>query len=664
MPPLLTKVDDELHLSLSGCRGYEFEDSKVKIKEIPGRRWNPEGKVWVVEATAANADRILKTIHPNADEALLSWVREEMMSAEESLTTTLPDDAELLLPWATKRMPWQPEEVNDEPFNGLLPYQRAGVAAILAGDARALLGDDMGLGKTIQCIAAVEEWRLRNKLPDGITVPDGPKLVVCPSTLKGSWARELHRWLEDPEVVVVKGSYAKRKRATDAEHEKLGHERDAEGNWPELSGEEVRRLVILDGIERNAWIIVNWEMLRIKKIKRKLRNGGTKTVTVLKEPTLGDTEWLAVIADEVHRAKNKDSLQTKGLWRIQTGKVIETGTPGPQVGATGTALQNSPDELWAPLAWLWPTEYHERGEGHAPGALPYWKFYDEYVDYYEDHYGKKVITGVKNPDALRFALKGKLIRRTAKLLGLKGRKRVYYGLELNPKQQKLYDEAETAMWLAIEKDIAAGNKDAIEFAQRALESGSVANLIQIQNGASRLVRLQQIIENPALIGGDDDSAIMDDFEEKFADSRPEPWVFFFKYKQSCTLFAERLKKQGAKVGIYNGDVDPAVRTNLEDMFQRGDLDAMVGTLDAMREGITLTRSHLVGFGTRAFVPAWNEQAEARLDRLGQQDLVRVYIPQAEGTVATDKVEPINRLKESIVRSVVAQETIEEVRHNA
>jgi SNF2 family DNA or RNA helicase len=662
VPPVLTKVDDELHLSLSGCRGYEFEDSKVKIKEVAGRRWDPDNKVWVVEATAANADRILKTIHPSADPELLAWVREEMMQAEEALTMTLPDDAELLLPWANKRMPWQPEFVNEEPFNGLLPYQRAGVEAILNGDSRALLGDDMGLGKTIQAIAAVEEWRLRHKLPDGITVPDGPKLVICPSTLKGSWARELHRWLEDPEVVVVKGTYAKRKRATDAEHEKLGHVKDADGNWPEVSAEEVRRLVILDGIERNAWIIVNWEMLRIKTIKRKLRNGGTKTVKVLKEPTLGDTNWLAIIADEIHRAKNKDALQTKGLWRVQT-KPIEMGSlpRGPQIGATGTALQNAPDELWAPLAWLYPDEYHERGEAHAQGALPYWKFYDEYVNYYEDHHGRKVITGVKNPDALRFALKGKLIRRTSAILGLKGRKRIFYGLELNPKQQKLYDEAESAMWLAVEKDVAAGNKDAIEFARAALESGNVANLIQIQNGASRLVRLQQIIENPALIGGDDDSAIMDDFEEKFEDSGGLPWVFFFKYKQSCSLFAERLRKKGAKVGIYNGDVDPAVRTKLEDMFQRGDLDAMIGTLDAMREGITLTRSHLVAFGTRSFVPAHNEQAESRCDRLGQQDLVRVYIPQAEGTVATDKVEPINRLKESIVRSVVAQEQIEEVR---
>ena len=34
---------------------------------------------------------------------------------------------------------------------------------------------------------------------------------------------------------------------------------------------------------------------------------------------------------------------------------------------------------------------------------------EAYVEYYEDHFKRKVITGVKNADALRFVLKDKLI---------------------------------------------------------------------------------------------------------------------------------------------------------------------------------------------------------------------------------------------------------------
>jgi SNF2 family DNA or RNA helicase len=204
MPAVLKKVGEELHLNLSGCRGFEFSDAREKVQAIPGRRFDWDTKNWIVEATPQNADRLLKTVRPNASEELVTWVANELSAAEESLVMPLADDAELLIPWATKRMPWQPEEVNDEKFNGLLPHQRSGVDAIVAGDGRSLLGDDMGLGKTLQLISAVEEWRLRVQAKTGV-LPEGPKLIVCPNTLKGSWKRELLRWLDKPEVVVVDG---------------------------------------------------------------------------------------------------------------------------------------------------------------------------------------------------------------------------------------------------------------------------------------------------------------------------------------------------------------------------------------------------------------------------------------------------------------------------
>lgn len=623
MPPVLTKNGDQLELSLSGCRGMEFMDAKEKIRDVPGRRWDPETKNWIVPADPQIAERVLKTIRPECDQELLNWISASKTKHEESLTSPLPDDSDkLLLPWAYKRCPWQPEEVNDNKFVGLLPYQRAAVYEIVKR-RRAILADDMGLGKTIQAIAAVEEFRFVN----GQT--DGPKLVIAPASVMGGWKRELHRWLDDPNVVTISGGMPPKRRVAALEQ----------------------------GIADNAWVIINWEQLRVvkQKVAKKLRNGGTRTVveTHMKQPLFEETEWLAVIADEIHRAKNRKAAQTRGLWRVQ-GELM--------VGATGTPIMNSPDEIWALLRWLWPEQYHEQGAKR--NAVAYWSFYEDFVDYWEDHFKKRVVTGVKNPDGLRFVLSDKLIRRTAAILGLKGRKRIYYDVPLNPKQQKLYDDAEKAMWLAVEKDISAGNKDALEFAAKAAEGANAATLWRIQNGAARMVRLQQIIENAALLGGDDDSAIMDDFEEKFEDSRPEPWVFFFKYKQSCDLFAERLRsKFGAEVAVYHGDVPPKKRTQIEDDFQAGNIDAVIGTIDAMKEGITLTRSHLMAFATRSFVPDVNEQCEAREDRLGQQELVRVYIPQATGTVATDKVEPINRLKEQIIKTVLPKQIIEEERHD-
>jgi SNF2 family DNA or RNA helicase len=648
---VLTKNGDILEIELTG-RWADISDAKEKVKAIPGRRWNPEKKVWTVPADPSIADRLLKSLRPDCDDELMEWLRASMTSQEESLTTPLADDAKLLVPWGHQRMSWQPAVVNDEKFEGALPWQRAAIDQ-LAEWRRALLCDDMGLGKTFESITAIEEWRLRNRLADLVTMPEGPRLVVAPSSVLGGWNRELNRWLDEPNIQLVDASDAKKRHAQ-----------------------------IAAGIKDDAWIVVNWEQLRIKKIEAKNRNGGKIKATVMKEPLFqypqaiqwdlalddwdlamwrkaarefgkSESGWLAVVADEIHRAKNKDSQQSKGLHRI-TGQVM--------YGLTGTPIMNAPDELWSLLRWLWPDEYHENGAAHSPGAVAYWPFYNTYVDYWEDHNQRKIVTGVKNPDALRYALKGKLIRRTASILNLKGRKRFYYDVPLTAKQQKLYKEAEKAMWLAVEQDVAAGNKDAIAFARKAAEGGSPVDLMRIPNGAARFVRLQQIIENAALLGGPDESANMDDFEAKFEESGRAQWIVFCNYKQSCELLAARLAKtygEDVKVEIYNGDVPPHTRTDIEDAFQKGQVDVIVGTIAAMYQGVTFTSGHMQYWMSRAVVPAWNEQGEARSDRLGQQELVRVYIPQATDTVAADKIQVINRLKSGIVSTIVPMDKIKE-----
>jgi hypothetical protein len=77
------------------------------------------------------------------------------------------------------------------------------------------------------------------------------------------------------------------------------------------------------------------------------------------------------------------------------------------------------------------------------------------------------------------------------------------------------------MWLEIAKEASeSGDGGAGEIMER-LKAGTLD--AEPRSSAFRtvpreLVRLQQIIENPALIGGADDSAIMDDFEQKIMDS--------------------------------------------------------------------------------------------------------------------------------------------------
>ncbi len=654
----LTKGEGQLELSLRGHP--DFTNALEAVKAVSGRRFDPDTKNWCFPEDPMIAERLMVTVRPEVSAEVLSWVKATKAEKQKELVTPLPKDADITLPWAKNRVSWQPEWVDKDqtiPFNGLYGYQRAFIdmAAGMDEPERALfLADDMGAGKCGQAAGAITEFQLRRSdmyssglSPNGTPMhnvtdllhwyaaEDGPKLIICPNSVKGTWARELRMWLgQDVPLQIVEGTQPKRKKQ------------------------------ILQGIADNGWVIVNWDQLRVKREEQKRRKKVVNrytgeflgwadkvvSVEVMREPLFSETEWLAVVADEAHRAKNRDALQTRGLWKV-SGRM--------RLALTGTPLMNSPDELWPLLRWLYPDQYGDSTKTQK--KTPYWSFYNEYVEFYEGQYGK-IITGVNNPDALRFELKGRLVRRTKDeiLPDLPPKTRTYVPLKMKPKQRKLYEEAEKAMWLEVEQAIAAGDKDALKFAKTALENP--AAIYTLSNGASRIVRLQQIASTPALLGGEDESIKMDWAEEKITiDSDPgRQWVVFTKFKGTCEILVQRLQAKGFKAAFYNGDVDSERRTALENDFQNGEIQVIVGTIAAMKEGITLTSASDEIFFEREWTPAPNEQAEDRCHRIGQKDHVNIYILECEDSVDTQNVKVRNILKSLIVSSVIAKDEVEEV----
>ena len=69
-----------------------------------------------------------------------------------------------------------------------MPFQRAGVQFGISCNGRCLIADEMGLGKTLQAIAIAAHYR-----------QDWPMLVVCPASMKYTWASELEKWLPELE---------------------------------------------------------------------------------------------------------------------------------------------------------------------------------------------------------------------------------------------------------------------------------------------------------------------------------------------------------------------------------------------------------------------------------------------------------------------------------
>jgi len=66
----------------------------------------------------------------------------------------------------------------------LLPFQWDGVRFGLRRGGRCLIADEMGVGKTVQAIAIASCY-----------IDEGPILVVCPASMRFTWAEELERWL-------------------------------------------------------------------------------------------------------------------------------------------------------------------------------------------------------------------------------------------------------------------------------------------------------------------------------------------------------------------------------------------------------------------------------------------------------------------------------------
>ncbi len=136
----------------------------------------------------------------------------------------------------------------------LYPYQAEGALfAVRAG--RALIGDEMGLGKTIQAIAAAELFARHFGVQR--------VLVVCPTSLKHQWQREIARFAgRDAQVIQGLRTARERDYAADAfckitNYETLARDGDLIKAWaPDL--------LIVDEAQR----VKNWNTIAARALKR------------------------------------------------------------------------------------------------------------------------------------------------------------------------------------------------------------------------------------------------------------------------------------------------------------------------------------------------------------------------------------------------------------
>lgn len=154
------------------------------------------------------------------------------------------------------------DSLNDNDFSELLntrlyPYQEEGIRfAVKAG--RSIIADEMGLGKTIQAIGAAE--LLRKK---GLAAS---VLILCPTSLKYQWKREIERFTGQ-DVLVIEGNSLQRQRQYTSDETYKIVSYNAMNNDVRCSGGIDCDMLIIDEVQR----LKNWNT-QIAVSARKIRS--------------------------------------------------------------------------------------------------------------------------------------------------------------------------------------------------------------------------------------------------------------------------------------------------------------------------------------------------------------------------------------------------------
>lgn len=478
------------------------------LKWVPGWSWDASQSLWRLPRTRL-AVQILKKHYPE-------------LPLSQALLSLLPPTPVL-----------NPK---------LFPYQVEGVK-FLTQTQRALLADDMGLGKTVQALLSAQA------LQTGL-----PTLILCPNSLKGTWAKEIALWCPGEPVQVVQGERAAR----------------------------VRQIA-----QACPWTILNLEAARLH----------TKD--------LESIQWGVVIVDEAHRIKNRARPSGRGPQVTRAVWSIALRTPHVFL-LTGTPIINRPDEIWSLLHCLDPSKFSS-----------YWKFVERYCEIWDNGYGLEV--GDARPDRLQEfqdLLRPYYLRRTKReKLSLPPLQIQQIWVELQGDQKRIYREMAKTMYADLR------------------ERGEVSASIVL----AQITRLKQITVDPNLmveapqasLQGAKATALLDILE-----GLGQQKAVVFSQFAGAILAAERLlQSRGISCVSLTGAVPADQRQSLVDRFQKDpECQVFLSSIQAGGVGLTLTAASIAVFLDKAWAPAINDQARARLHRVGQTLPVTVIELLAAGTV--------------------------------
>lgn len=289
----------------------------------------------------------------------------------------------------------------------------------------------------------------------------------------------------------------------------------------------------------------------------------------------------ALILDESHYCKNADAARTKSALAL----AARVPADGVVIGLTGTPLLNRPRELMAQLQILGRLE-----DVTGPAKKPEGKFLFRYCGPEDNGYGY-TFNGATHTEELNTRLRGTcLIRRLrAEALGTNDTVRIPAYLSLNGALDE-YRKAE---------------KDFIGYLQET-EGTAAAQRAGMAEGIARLTKLRILVglaKVPATI----------EWIENWLESNEGKSIVVFAWHREVQV---ALQQHFGCPAILGGQTVTATE-KAKEIFQAGGARVMVCSIQAAKEGHTLTAASDVLFVEQPWNPGTQQQCEDRVNRIGQ-----------------------------------------------
>lgn len=330
----------------------------------------------------------------------------------------------------------------------------------------------------------------------------------------------------------------------------------------------------------------------------------------LKEISLWRPKWQAIVGDEV----NEWGLLNR---KTQAFKIVKKLTSDYLFLLTATPVRKDFSDLWTLLHLICPKDY-----------TSYWRWIHRHGLFVQDPFaGKKLLPRVADPEKFQQELASYMILRKKRdvLKDLPPLYRSPVQLEMSSKQKRVY-------------------KDLVN--QLLYTDDSMEDIIIAQNKIVLVTKLRQLLVCPKILGIDDYGTGVETLcsliDSEFRQNRSvaiSTW-----YRRGIPYIEEALRKAIPDVHVYqiHGQIkEPAKKVSDRFMQDSSVKKVMIFTTKSGSSWDAQAASTIYHLGC-SYSGADNEQAEGRLERIGQQQAVHSQYLLYKDTVDEKVVEILKR----------------------